>query len=76
MTTDLAQLGAGVAIGFGAIGAGIGIGVATKGLLESVSRQPQIAGKAFTYFLLGAALSEACAIYAFVIAMKLSGLMG
>ncbi|MGN0015268.1 MAG: ATP synthase F0 subunit C [Candidatus Gastranaerophilaceae bacterium] len=76
MTTDLAQLGAGVAIGFGAIGAGVGIGVATKGLLESVARQPQIAGKAFMFFLLGAALSEACAIYAFVIAMKLSGLMG
>ncbi len=76
MTTDLAQLGAGVAIGFGAIGAGVGIGVATKGLLESIARQPEIAGKAFMYFLLGAALSEACAIYAFVIAMKLSGLMG
>lgn len=30
--SDLAQLGAGVAMGFGAIGAGVGIGIATKGL--------------------------------------------
>ena len=74
--SDLAQLGAGVAIGFGAIGAGLGIGFATKGLLESIARQPEIAGKAVGFFLLGAALAEACALYAFIIALKLSGMMG
>ncbi len=74
--SDLAQLGAGVAIGFGAIGAGLGIGVATKGFMEAVSRQPEVLGKIMPYFFVGAALSEACAIYAFVIALKLSGLMG
>jgi len=73
--SDLAQLGGGVAIGFGAIGAGLGIGVATKGLMDAVSRQPEVAGKAFGFFLLGAALAEACALYAFVIAAKLVGLM-
>ena len=75
MVADLAQLGAGIAIGFGAIGAGLGIGVATKGLMDAVSRQPEVAGKAFGFFLLGAALAEACALYAFVIAAKLVGLM-
>ena len=71
--SDLAQLGAGIAMGFGAIGAGLGIGVATKGLMDAVSRQPEIAGKAFGFFLLGAALSEACALYAFVVAFMLLG---
>ena len=74
--SDLAQLGAGIAMGFGAIGAGLGIGVATKGLMDAISRQPEIAGKAVGFFLVGAALAEACAIYALVIAMKLSGMMG
>ncbi|MFA7659381.1 MAG: ATP synthase F0 subunit C [Candidatus Gastranaerophilaceae bacterium] len=73
--SDLAQLGAGIAIGFGAIGAGLGIGLATKGLLEGVSRQPEIAGKAIAFFLVGAALSEACALYALLIALKLSGMI-
>ena len=74
--SEMAQLGAGIAIGFGAIGAGAGIGIATKGFLESVARQPEIAGKAVGFFLVGAAMAEACAIYALVIALKLSGMMG
>lgn len=74
--SDLAQLGAGVAIGFGAVGAGLGIGVATKGLMDAISRQPEIAGKAVAFFLVGAALAEACAIYALIIALKLSGMIG
>jgi F-type H+-transporting ATPase subunit c len=72
-TSSFAQLGAGIAIGFGAVGAGLGIGIATKGLMEAISRQPEIAGKAFGFFLLGAALSEACALYGFVIAFQLLG---
>jgi len=74
--SDLAQLGAGLAIGLAGLGAGLGIGVGLKGLMEAVARQPEIAGKAVGFFLVGAALAEACAIYALVIAMKLSGMMG
>ena len=70
---NLAQLGAGLAIGFGATGAGLGIGIATKGLMDAISRQPEVAGKAMGFFLLGAALAEACALYAFVIAFMLIG---
>ena len=73
---DFSQLGAGIAIGFGAVGAGLGIGIATKGLMEAMARQPEIAGKALVFFLIGAAMAEACAIYALVIALKLSGMMG
>ena len=54
----------------------LGAGIATKGLMEGISRQPEIAGKAMGFFLLGAALAEACAIYALIIALKLSGMMG
>ena len=74
--SELAQLGAGIAIVFGAIGAGLGIGVATKGLMDAISRQPEIAGQAVGFFLVGAALAEACAIYALIIALKLSGMIG
>ena len=73
MISDLAQLGAGLGIGLAALGVGLGIGVGLKGLLEAISRQPEVAGKAFGFFLLGAALSEACALYAFVIAFMLLG---
>lgn len=69
----LAHLGAGIAIGFGAVGAGLGIGIATKGLMDAISRQPEIAGKAVGFFMLGAALAEACALYAFVVAFMLLG---
>lgn len=67
------KLGAGIAIGFGAIGAGTGIGIATKGMLEAISRQPEIASKAFTNFIIGLGLAEATAIYALFIAMRLIG---
>ncbi len=72
-SASLAHLGAGIAIGFGAVGAGLGIGIATKGLMDAISRQPEIAGKAVGFFMLGAALAEACALYAFVVAFMLLG---
>ena len=68
---DLAKLGAGIAIGFGAIGGGLGLGIATKGVLDAIARQPEIASKAFTNFIIGAGLAEATAIYALFIALQL-----
>ena len=68
---DLAKLGAGIAMGFGAIGAGLGIGIATKGILEAMARQPEMAGKMFVNFILGLGLAEATAIYALFIALQL-----
>ena len=69
----LAQLGAGIAIGCGAIGAGVGVGIATKGFLDAIARQPEIKGLAITFFLVGAAMAEACAIYGLVVALMLLG---
>ena len=61
-------IGAGIAVLTG-LGAGIGIGLATKGLMEAISRQPEAAGKMTPMFLVGAALAEATAIYGFVVAI-------
>ena len=58
----------------GGVLVGLGIGVGLKGLLEAMSRQPEIAGKAFINFLVGAALAEACALYALVVSFKLLGM--
>ena len=68
---DLAKLGAGISIGFGAIGAGIGLGIATKGILDAIARQPEIKDEAFKNFIIGAGLAEATAIYALLIALLL-----
>lgn len=69
--SDLAQLGAGIAIGFGAIGGGLGLGIATKGVLDAIARQPEIKAEAFKNFIIGAGLAEATAIYALFIAIML-----
>ena len=68
---DLTKLGAGIAIAFGTIGGGLGIGIATKGVLDSISRQPEMKAEAFKNFIIGAGLAEATAIYALLIALLL-----
>ena len=68
---NVATLGAGIAIGFGAIGGGLGLGIATKGVLDAIARQPEIKAEAFKNFIIGAGLAEATAIYALFIAIML-----
>ena len=67
---NLALLAAGIAV-FTGLGAGIGIGIATGKAAEAVARQPEATGKIQTILLLGAALSEATAIYGLVVALML-----
>ena len=55
-TLDLAKLGA---------------GIATKGVLDAIARQPEIKAEAFKNFIIGAGLAEATAIYALFIAIML-----
>lgn len=61
----LIAIGAGIAILVG-LGAGVGIGIATGKATESMARQPEASGKIQTALLLGAALSEATAIYGLI----------
>ncbi|MDR1193500.1 MAG: ATP synthase F0 subunit C [Peptococcaceae bacterium] len=64
----LLAIAAGIAV-FTGVGAGIGIGIATGKAAEGISRQPEASGKIMTTTILGAALSEATAIYGFVVAL-------
>lgn len=62
----LTAIGAGIAVLSG-IGAGLGIANATGKAVESIARQPEAAGEIRSTMLIGAALSEATAVYGFVI---------
>lgn len=64
-------LGAGLAIGLGAIGPGTGIGQAASGAVSAVGRNPEAQGKILLVMLVGMAMTEAVAIYALVISLIL-----
>ncbi len=61
----LAALGAGLA----AIGAGIGIGLIGSAALNSMARQPEMAGQIRTLMFIAAALVEGVALFAIVLAI-------
>lgn len=61
-------IGAGIAIGAGAIGPGIGLGILVSKAIEAVGRNPEAVGKIQPLMILGLAFTEAIAIYALVIA--------
>lgn len=62
-------LGAGLAVGLGGIGPGIGIGIAANGALQAIGRNPEAVGAIQLNLIIGAALAEAVAIYALLIAL-------
>lgn len=75
VTTAIA-LSAPLSIGIAALGCGIGLGLAVKGALEAIGRQPEASGKILTNMIIGAALIEALTIYALVVFFILLGKMG
>ncbi len=60
-----------VGYGLATIGPGIGIGIACYGCCVGSARQPELAGRLFTNFIIGAALAEALALIGFVLAFIL-----
>lgn len=66
-----AMIGAGLAIGLGAIGAGAGIGSAASGACQAVGRNPGVQGKIMMTMLVGMAMAESIAIYALVVSLLL-----
>ena len=62
-------MAAALAIGLGAIGPGLGIGLAVRGAMEALGRNPEAEGAIRLTMIIGAALAEAVAIYAFVMAI-------
>ena len=67
----LAGIGAGIAIGLGAMGAGLGMGIAAGKAVEAGARQPEIFGKIQTLLLTAIVFIESVAIYALVTALLL-----
>jgi F-type H+-transporting ATPase subunit c len=64
-------MGAGIAMGVGALGPGLGLGLMIGKALESIARQPEVAGDIRTTMFIGIGVTEAVALYAFVIALIL-----
>ena len=69
--SDLKAIGAGLVI----IGAALGIGSLAKGSVESMARQPEIAGNIQTAMIIAAALIEGVTFFALIIIL-LQGLFG
>jgi F-type H+-transporting ATPase subunit c len=69
----LIALAAGLGLGIAAFGAALGQGRATAAAMESIGRNPNSADRIFTPLIVGLALMEALALYAFVIAIILQG---
>jgi F-type H+-transporting ATPase subunit c len=66
-----ALLGAGLAMGLGAIGPGIGEGYAAGRACEAIGRNPREAGLLTRTMLVGQAVSESTGIYSLVVALLL-----
>ncbi|MBQ8577699.1 MAG: ATP synthase F0 subunit C [Clostridia bacterium] len=64
-------LGAGIAMGLGAIGPAIGEGNAVGKALEGMARQPEAAGDLRSTMILGCAITESTGIYSLVVALLL-----
>jgi len=67
----MAFLGAGVAMGLGAIGPGIGEGFVAGKACEAIGKRPDEAGLITRTMLVGQAVSESTGIYSLVIALLL-----
>lgn len=66
---NIQDIGAGIAIGLGAIGSSIGIGILAAKAMESLGRNPEAAGPIQQNMILAIAFTEAIAIYALVVAV-------
>lgn len=76
ITTAAAFLGAGIAMGFGAIGPGLGEGYAAGKACEGIARRPDQAGLLTRTMLIGQAVSESTGIYSLVVAIMLLFIFG
>jgi ATP synthase F0 subunit c len=66
-----ALFGAGISMGFGAIGSGIGSGYPGGKACEGIARQPAVASQLMTNMLIGSAVCQTPAIFSMVVALML-----
>ena len=71
-----ALIGAGICMGFGAIGPGVGEGFAAGKACEAIGRTPQEAGLLTRTMLIGQAVSESTGIYSLVVALLMLFVVG
>jgi len=67
----LRYIGAGFAMGFGALGPALGIGWLVSKALEALGRNPEAQAQILTPMILGVAFAEAIGIYALVVAVMI-----
>lgn len=65
----LKNIGAGIAIGIGAIGPALGIGTLVAKAMEALGRNPEARPAIQTNMILGLAFAEAIGIYALLVAI-------
>lgn len=65
------NLAAGLGMGLATLGPGLGIGYLTGRATEAIARQPEASGDIRTAMIIGAGMTEALGLYAFVIAIIL-----
>ncbi len=66
------MLGAGLAMGLGALGPGVGIGILGYGAMQALGRNPEARGPIMTNMILAIAFAEAIGIYALIVAIILA----
>lgn len=71
LTGLAAQIGAGISIGLGAVGAAIGEGYTASEANIAVARRPENSGELFKNMLVGQAVAESASIFALVVAILL-----
>ncbi len=74
--TAARYLGAGIAMGAGAIGPGVGEGIAAGEALSGIARQPELEGVLIRTMFMGQAVAESTGIYSLVIAFILLFVVG
>ncbi len=68
-----AAVGAGIGAGLTIIGAGYGFGRIGSASLESMARQPEVAGRVQTAMLIIAALLEGATFFALIVCIMMAG---
>ncbi len=70
--TNLTPLGAGLAIGLGAIGPALAIGLGVQAAMNAIGRNPEASGDIRNTMIVGLGLAVAIGIYAFIIGILLA----
>jgi F-type H+-transporting ATPase subunit c len=73
LTLAGAAVGAGIGAGLTILGAGLGFGRIGSAALESMARQPEIAGRIQTAMLIIAALLEGATFFSLIVCILMTG---